>query len=88
MAGIFKARITLFLKSRPTTLDFDNRVIITLSFLPLLSMLYDLSKPPYDQTTFDGRFRHFLRLTNPLNVLKTGSDLDQARETLRIYKYG
>lgn len=49
-------------------------------------MLYDLSKPPYDQTTFDGRFRHFLRLTNPLNVLKTGSDLDQARETLRIYK--
>lgn len=49
-------------------------------------MLYDLSKPPYDQTTFDGRFRHFLRLTNPVNVLKTGADLDQARETVRIYK--
>jgi len=49
-------------------------------------MLYDLSKPPYDQTTFDGRFRHFLRLTNPVNVLKTASDLDQARDTVAIYK--
>lgn len=46
----------------------------------------DLSKPPYDQSRFDGRFRHFLRLTNPLNVLKTSSQLDQARDTVAVYR--
>ena len=45
----------------------------------------DLQQPPYDQSTFEGRLRHFVRLTSPLNLLVTPTQLDHARSLVDAY---
>lgn len=37
----------------------------------------DLDSPRYDQSTFEGRAKHFFITTNPLNVLASDADLDK-----------
>ena len=41
------------------------------------------SETPYNLDTYPGRFRHFFRQQNPLNVLATAHDLENAK---RLYK--
>lgn len=46
----------------------------------------DLSKPRYDQSTYEGRLRHFLETTNPLNVFASNKRLDEAATLVKQYK--
>ncbi|XP_014665525.1 PREDICTED: sideroflexin-1-like [Priapulus caudatus] len=48
----------------------------------------NLDKPSWDQTTFSGRAKHFIMLTNPLNVLCTNQQLDEAKNLIYKYKKG
>lgn len=46
----------------------------------------NLDQPRYDQTTFDGRARHFFIVTNPLNLFASSGQLDQAKEIVQQYR--
>ena len=46
----------------------------------------DLSKPRYDQSTYQGRLRHFMETTNPLNVFASNKQLDEAAMLVNLYK--
>eukprot|EP00624_Nannochloropsis_granulata_P002103 evm.model.NODE_20417_length_10763_cov_21.298616.3 len=48
----------------------------------------DLSQPRWDQSTFEGRARHFFTTTNPLNGLASDAELDHAKALLEQYKAG
>ena len=48
----------------------------------------DLTKPKYDQSTYINRAKHFFLLTNPLNLLASESDLDDAKRIISEYKTG
>jgi len=48
----------------------------------------DLSKPKWDQNTYLGRAKHFLFVTNPLNLLLTSKDLDNAKELVEQHMSG
>ncbi|XP_075986695.1 sideroflexin-1-3 [Anticarsia gemmatalis] len=46
----------------------------------------NLDKPRYDQSTYWGRAKHFLLLTNPLNVLASESELDEAKRIVNEFR--
>jgi hypothetical protein len=46
----------------------------------------DINKPRWDQSTYMGRLKYFLLTTNPLNVLKTNKELEEAREIIDKYR--
>ncbi len=46
------------------------------------------SQPRWDQSTFEGRARHFFTTTNPLNGLASDAELDAAKSLLEQYKAG
>lgn len=48
----------------------------------------DLSSPRYDQSTFEGRAKHFFATTNPLNVLASDESLDNAKRIVEAYRAG
>lgn len=48
----------------------------------------DLTNPKYDQSTYLNRAKHFFLLTNPLNLLASDSDLDNAKRIIDEYKAG
>ncbi|XP_015114419.1 sideroflexin-1 [Diachasma alloeum] len=48
----------------------------------------DIEKPRWDQGTYVGRAKHFLNLTNPLNVFASEKDLDRAHEIVSKYRKG
>ena len=48
----------------------------------------DVTAPLWDQRTFYGRCRHFFWMTNPLNVLHSTGQLNDAKELLDKYKIG
>jgi sideroflexin-1/3 len=48
----------------------------------------DLTQPRYDQSTFEGRSKHFFATTNPLNVLASDADLAAAKKIVDDYKAG
>lgn len=48
----------------------------------------NLDSPRYDQTTFEGRARHFFITTNPLNVLASDEELDRAKAIVEAYRRG
>lgn len=48
----------------------------------------NLDSPRYDQSTFEGRARHFFITTNPLNVLASDEELDRAKAIVEAYREG
>lgn len=48
----------------------------------------DLTKPKYEQSTYINRAKHFFLLTNPLNLLASENDLDNAKRIVDEYKAG
>lgn len=48
----------------------------------------DLTKPKYDQSTYFNRAKHFILLTNPINLLATSKQLAQAKRIVTEYKAG
>jgi sideroflexin-1/3 len=48
----------------------------------------DIEKPRYDQSSFEGRARHFFITTNPLNIFATNSDLNAAKSTVDSIRAG
>ncbi|XP_052225534.1 sideroflexin-1-like isoform X2 [Dreissena polymorpha] len=48
----------------------------------------NLDEPRYDQGTFSGRLKHFFITTNPLNVLATNKQLEEAKHIVEKYKSG
>ena len=48
----------------------------------------NLDQPRYDQSTFEGRARHFFVTTNPMNVLATDEELEKAKGIVLAYKAG
>ena len=47
-----------------------------------------LDQPRYDQSTFEGRAKHFFATTNPMNVLASDQELDSAKKIVLDYKAG
>ncbi|KAK3096078.1 hypothetical protein FSP39_022821 [Pinctada imbricata] len=48
----------------------------------------NIEEPRYDQETFVGRAKHFFITTNPLNVLATTSQLNNAKDIVERYRKG
>ncbi|KAF9943985.1 hypothetical protein BGZ65_012872, partial [Modicella reniformis] len=45
-------------------------------------------KPFFDQSTYVGRVRHFIKVTSPLNLFVTQRGLEDAKDLVRDYKDG
>ena len=56
--------------------------------MSILPPKINLDAPRYDQSTYWGRARHFFITTNPLNLLTTTAQLDEAKEKVEKYKRG
>lgn len=48
----------------------------------------DLTNPKYEQSTYVNRAKHFFLLTNPLNLLASDAELDNAKRIIEEYKAG
>lgn len=48
----------------------------------------NLNNPRYDQSTFEGRAKHFFITTNPLNCLATEQELLEAKRIVDEYRNG
>lgn len=46
----------------------------------------DLDKPRWDQSTFIGRFKHFLAVTDPTKTFYTNKQLDDAKALVEAYR--
>ena len=46
----------------------------------------NLDEPRYDQNTFIGRAKHFFITTNPLNLLTTSHQLEEAKNVVEKYR--
>ncbi|XP_047539844.1 sideroflexin-1-3 [Vanessa atalanta] len=46
----------------------------------------NLDKPRYDQSTYMGRAKHFLLLTNPMNAFASNSDLEEAKRIVTEFR--
>ena len=46
----------------------------------------NIDKPRWDQTTYEGRVRHFFTTTNPINLLCSADQLETAKEIVTKYR--
>ena len=56
--------------------------------MPPITKRIDLNSPRHDQSTFEGRARHFFTTTNPLNVLASDEQLEKAKRLVEDYRNG
>ncbi|XP_015722558.1 sideroflexin-3 isoform X1 [Coturnix japonica] len=55
---------------------------------PTLPTNIDIREPRWDQSTFQGRAKHFFTVTDPRNLLLSGAALDEARRLVLAYRAG
>ena len=46
----------------------------------------NLNSARWTQDTYNGRAKHFFAITNPLNLLLSGKQLDEAKRLVVLYK--
>lgn len=46
----------------------------------------NIDEPRWDQSTYSGRAKHFFITTNPLNLLISGTELDNAKDLVQRYR--
>jgi len=46
----------------------------------------NIDEPRWDQSTYWGRAKHFFVTTNPLNLLCSGKELDDAKDIVTRYR--
>ncbi|ETV92343.1 hypothetical protein H310_13386 [Aphanomyces invadans] len=54
----------------------------------MASARINLDAPRWDQSTFEGRAKHFFTTTNPINVLASDEELDAAKSLVEQYRRG
>ena len=53
---------------------------------PRIEGRLDLDKPRWVQDSYAGRAKHFFSVTDPRNIALSGSQLDGAKELLKLYR--
>ena len=51
-----------------------------------VSKYINIDEPRYDQNTYIGRAKHFFITTNPLNILVSNKELENAKDVVESYR--
>ena len=52
-----------------------------------LSTSINIKEPRWDQSTFEGRAKHFFTVTDPRNILLSNEQLESAHKIITDYRY-
>lgn len=66
----------------------DSQLDVSTNFIKDLAVKPNIQKPRWDQTTFQGRARHFFAIVNPLNLLVSENTLETSRKIVLNYRKG